>query len=91
MAKLPVRVRAIDSKLLFVLKYKADGAVDFKPRLVAKGFQEGHVENFYSPVVDISSVGLVLAIMSQKGCFIHQLRFKEAFLNGNGKRKIACF
>ena len=81
--QLPPSARAIDSKLVFVLKLKADGSVDrYKVRLVAKGFQEGHVDNVYAPVVDFSTVRLVLAIMSQHGAYIHQLDVKSAFLNG---------
>lgn len=82
MAKLPSGARAIDSELLFVEKYKADGAVDkYKVRPVTKGFQEGNFDNLYAPVVDFSTVRLFLAIMSQKRGFIHQLDVKGTFLN----------
>lgn len=66
--QLPLGARAIDYRLRFVLKHTADGAVDrYKVRLVANGFQEGHVGNVYAPVLDFSTVRLVLAITSQHG------------------------
>ena len=49
---------------------------------MAKGFQEGHVDSVYAPIVDFSTGRLFLAIMSQHGAFIHQLDVKSEVLNG---------
>ena len=62
---------------------KADGAVHRdKERLVAKGFQEGHVHDLYDPVVDLATVRLTPEAMSRKGAFNDKVDVKSAFLNG---------
>ena len=89
---LPSDVKAIESRLVFVRKMKADGSVDkYKVRLVAKGFQEGHLDNVYSPVLDFSTVRLVLAVMGQEGGIIHHMDFKSAFLNGKFEKEESVY
>ncbi|GKE41225.1 retrotransposon protein, putative, ty1-copia subclass, partial [Tanacetum coccineum] len=81
-----VEIKTIGSKWLFKKKTDMDGAVHtYKARLVAKGYTQtlgiDYVETF-SPVADIRTIRILIAIAALYDCEIWQMDVKTAFLNG---------
>lgn len=74
--------KIITSKWIFTIKPGGR----YKARLVARGFLQKYSIDYketYSPVVNITSVRLLLSIAGQKGYKIKQFDVKTAFLYGN--------
>ena len=84
--ELPPGKRAVGCKYVFKIKYTPMGALErYKVRLVAQGFlqQEGVDYNeIFAPVVDSTSISLLLAIANQEGWEIEQMDVVTAFLHG---------
>lgn len=62
---------------------KRDGT--YRARLVARGFQQKEGINYtetFSPVISVSSLRLVLAIILQENLHAYAMDVKTAFLNG---------
>ncbi|GJS05072.1 retrotransposon protein, putative, ty1-copia subclass [Tanacetum coccineum] len=79
-------MNTVGSKWLFKKKTDMDGAVHtYKARLVAKGYTQtlgiDYVETF-SPVADIRTIRILIAIAALYDCEIWQMDVKTAFLNG---------
>ncbi|GBM52471.1 Retrovirus-related Pol polyprotein from transposon TNT 1-94 [Araneus ventricosus] len=67
----------------WVLRIKRNNV--YKARLVARGFEQKPGIDYcetYAPVISMSSLQLVLAIIIQKNLEIYALDVKTAFLNG---------
>ncbi|GJW36561.1 putative retrotransposon ty1-copia subclass protein [Tanacetum coccineum] len=83
---LPPNCKTIRSKWLFKKKTNMDGIVHtYKSRLVAKGYTQTYVfdyEETFSPVVDISTIRILIAITAFYDYEIWQMDVKTAFLNG---------
>ncbi|GBN01402.1 Retrovirus-related Pol polyprotein from transposon TNT 1-94 [Araneus ventricosus] len=68
----------------WVLRIKRNNV--YKARLVARGFEQKPDIDYcetYAPVISMSSLRLVLAIIIQKNLEIYALDVKTAFLNGD--------
>ena len=82
----------IDSKWVFKTKYKADGTIERrKARLIAKGFQQTtglDYEETFSPVVNASTIQIILSIVVHLNWEVKQLDINNAFLNGYLKETV---
>ena len=86
MVDLPSGRRSIGNKWVLKIKRKADESIErYKARLVVKGYtqEEGiDYEDSFSPIVRITSVRLILAIVAHMDLELYQMDVKTAFLNG---------
>lgn len=84
---LPPHKRAIISKWLYRVKYRANGEIDrYKPRLVVKGFNQIYgIDYFYSfsLVTKPVTVRLLFSIGAAKGWPIHQVDVNNTYLHGH--------
>nr|GFA02976.1 retrotransposon protein, putative, Ty1-copia subclass [Tanacetum cinerariifolium] len=87
LVELPPNAKTIGSKWLFKKKTDMDGAIYiFKARLVAKGFTQTYgvdYEETFSPVVDIRTIRILIAIVAYYDYEIWQMDVKTAFFNGH--------
>ena len=89
---LPPGKKPVGCKYVFKIKYHPDGSIDkYKVRLVAQGFlqQEGVDYNeIFAPVVDSTSISLLLAIANQEDWEIQQMDVVTAFLHGRLEEEV---
>jgi len=82
---LPKGHKTIDVKWVYKIKVKTNGEIErYKTRLVVKGFEqrEGYdYEEIFSPVTQMETVRLIIALAAQSQWKIHQMDVKFAFLN----------
>nr|CCA26540.1 putative polyprotein [Albugo laibachii Nc14] len=78
--------KAIGTKWVFTIKRNEDGEIErFKARLVALGYRQTYGIDYtdtYSPVANLNSIRIFLAICCHQGIRIHQYDVDTAFLNG---------
>nr|GEY73421.1 putative retrotransposon Ty1-copia subclass protein [Tanacetum cinerariifolium] len=86
LVELPPNGKTIGSKWLFKKKTDMDGNVHtYKARLVAKGYTQTpwiDYEETFSPVADIRTIRILIAIAAYYDYEIWQMDVKTAFLNG---------
>nr|GEW64974.1 retrotransposon protein, putative, Ty1-copia subclass [Tanacetum cinerariifolium] len=86
LVELPSNGKTVGSKWLFKKKTDMDGAVHtYKACLVAKGYTQTpgiNYEETFSPVADIRSIRILIAIITYYDYEIWQIDVKNAFLNG---------
>ena len=82
----PPRQFVIGCKWIYKIKTHSDGSIEhYKARLVATGFTQEYeidYEETFTPVVRISSVRALLAVVAASKWDIFQMDVKNAFLNG---------
>ena len=80
------------AKYVFKIKYNPDGTIEkYKVRLVAQGFlqQEGTDYNeIFEPVVDSTSISLLLAIANHENWEMEQMDVVTAFLHGKLEEEV---
>ncbi|KAF3636333.1 putative BTB/POZ domain-containing protein-like [Capsicum annuum] len=89
---LPLENKPLGSKWIFKRKMIADGTIDnYMARLVVKGFKQKEGLDYfdtYSPVIRITSIGMLIALAAVYGLEIHQMDVKIPFLNGELEEEI---
>lgn len=84
---LPPGKKIVGCKWLFKVKYFLNGELDcYKARLVAKGFTqtEGlHYFESFAPVVEMSTLRILLTLEAKSNWFLKQLDVTNAFLHGD--------
>ena len=75
-------MKPLSTRFVFLRKFDENGhLIRHKARLVVRGFLQGFVDETFAPVVDFSSVRVMLALAVQRRYFIHQMDIKTAFLH----------
>ncbi|WZZ27561.1 hypothetical protein YC2023_010962 [Brassica napus] len=85
-SELPKGKKAVTSRWIFTIKYKADGQVERKKsRLVARGFTQTYGEDYietFAPVAKLHTIRIVLSLAVNLGWGLWQMDVKNAFLQG---------
>ncbi|KAL0641477.1 hypothetical protein Bca4012_103059 [Brassica carinata] len=85
-SELPRGKKAVTSRWIFTIKYKADGTVKRKKsRLVARGFTQTYGEDYietFAPVAKLHTIRIVLSLAVNLGWGLWQMDVKNAFLQG---------
>ena len=85
----------IGTKWVFTIQRNKDGEVEqFKVRLVALGYGQTYGISYtdtYSPVADLNSILISLAICCHQGLTVHQYDVDTAFLNGYLEEDVFIF
>ncbi|CAL5325451.1 unnamed protein product [Camellia sinensis] len=88
----PKEKEIIGVKLIFKTKFNPDGSIQKnKARLVAKGYSQQPGIDFqetFAPVARLDTIRAIIALVAQKGWFLHQLDVKSAFLNGKLEEEV---
>ncbi|KAL0641872.1 hypothetical protein Bca4012_102526 [Brassica carinata] len=85
-SELPKGKKAVSSRCIFTIKYKADGSIERKKtRLVARGFTQTYGEDYietFAPVAKLHTIRIVLSLAVNLGWGLWQMDVKNAFLQG---------
>jgi hypothetical protein len=83
---MPPGQRPLGSKWVFKIKRGPTGEISrFKSRLVVKGYMQKagiDYQEIFSPVGSAAAFRVLVGLAAQQGLKIHQIDFKQAFLNG---------
>ena len=81
----------VDSKWVFKTKNDENGKINYKARLVSRGYLDKNfydLSETYAPVSRLPLVRLVFAIINKQNFQVCQLDVKTAFLNGELDKEI---
>ena len=80
----PKGCRPIGCKWIYKVKYNSDGFVNrYKARFFAEGYAQTHdidYDETFEPVMMMTTVCTFLVVAAAKGCHLHQMDVKNAFL-----------
>ncbi|WZZ03401.1 hypothetical protein YC2023_089322 [Brassica napus] len=86
-SELPKGKKAVTSRWIFTIKYKADGHIDRKKsRLVVRGFTQTYGEDYietFAPVAKLHTIRIVLSWTVNLRWGLWQMDVKNAFLQGD--------
>jgi len=79
---IPTHTSVLGSKMVFKVKYKANGDFDkFKCRFVVKGYEQDTTGlDTFSPTLRVESLRTFFAVASWYGCMVEHIDIKGAFL-----------
>ena len=86
LVSLPLGRKALKNRWIYRLKSEIDGSQRYKARLVVKGYAQIEGIDFteiFSPVVNPSSIRIVLSLVACMDLELEQLDIKTAFLHGD--------
>ena len=91
---LPRGKTTVGYKWVFTTKYMLDGTLKrYKARLVAKGFTQTYGIDYletFAPLAKLNTVRILLSLAITLDWPLQQLDIKNAFLNGDLKKKFIC-
>lgn len=85
-ADLPPGRRTVKSRWVFGLKQPTDKTLQYKARMVAKGFtqvQGVDYDEVFAPVTRVETLRFLLGIVAARDLELEQIGVKTAFLNGS--------
>ena len=91
LAHLPKGKKALHNKWVYRIKEEQDGNKRYKARLVVKGFEQKEgidYNEIFSPVVKMTTIRLVLALVAKENLYLEQMDVKTAFLHGELEEEI---
>lgn len=91
LVELPKGRKAPQSKWVFELKKDGDKLVQYTARLMVKGFEQKQgidFDEFFSLVMKMSSIGVVLGLAATLNLELEQLDLKIVFLDGDQQEEI---
>ena len=82
----PKGVKPIGCMWVYKVKYNTNNSVNrYKARLVVKGYTQQHdidYDETFAPVVNMTTVCVLLVVVAAKGWYLHKMDIKKAFLQG---------
>ena len=91
LAELPKGKKALHNKWVYRIKEEHDGSKRYKARLVVKGFQQKEgidYNEIFSPVVKLTTIRTVLALVTHDNLYLEQMDVKTTFLHGDLEEEI---
>ncbi|KAF3684151.1 putative ribonuclease H protein-like [Capsicum annuum] len=88
---LPAGNRALLNKWVFRIKAEPNGKRRFKARLVVKGYSQRKgidYDEIFSPVVELTTIRILLSIVTSENLHLEQMDVKTAFLYGDLDKEI---
>ena len=86
LAELPKGKKALYNKWVYRIKEEHDGNKRYRTRLVVKGFQQKEgidYNKIFSPVVKMTTIRTVLALVARDNLYLEQMDVKTTFLHGD--------
>jgi hypothetical protein len=88
-------LKVIGTKWVFAIKRNEHGEIErYKARLVALGYRQTYGVDYletYSPVANMNSIRVFLAMCCHSGLYIHHYDVDTAFLNGHLEEDVYVF